>query len=117
MAKNPARQILLSPSGLMRAIEAIFPDFQPAQLDQEIADGEASIHTVWVRFSEDFRATDASEAQLTRLSALLAECVSIRDDLENAASTCFLEHLGQIDHERRLWSALPRQVRDHMKTF
>ncbi len=49
-------------------------------------------------FAEYFGAEGgaASERQLQALGGLINEAVAVDDELENAVSTCMLEHLRQI---------------------
>jgi hypothetical protein len=53
-----------------------------------------------------------SERQLRNLGRLLNEAVAVDDDLENAVSTCFLEHLRQTGSYKSLAPFLSKQAKD-----
>jgi hypothetical protein len=53
-----------------------------------------------------------SAKQLKGLGALLSDAVELDDDLENAVSTCFLEHLRQIGGYRALAPFLSERAKE-----
>ena len=57
-----------------------------------------TLHFVMQRFAQFFGGAQSSfsQRQLAALGALISRAVENDDDLENAVSTCFLEHLRQI---------------------
>jgi hypothetical protein len=81
----------------------IFSDFCEECTADELAkiesDGYAMKHSVMHHFAYYFGCHQMrfSKQQLTKLGTLLSEAVSVDDDLENAVSTCFLEHLRQLE--------------------
>ena len=84
----------------------LFPAFdQGCRLD-ELRDEMvvAPAHFVMRRFAENFPrfAATASLRNLERLAQLINKAVERDDFLENAISTCFLEHLRQIGAYKRL---------------
>jgi hypothetical protein len=85
-----------TPEQLLDALVAIFPRFR-----EEWEDGEApeTFHGVMIRFSTFFVAPEhaGSPETLRRLGGLIDRAVAGGGPLENAVSTCLLEHLGQID--------------------
>jgi hypothetical protein len=53
-----------------------------------------------------------SERQLTSLGQLLDEAVMVDDQLENAVSTCMLEHLRQINGYKALSPYLSKTAKE-----
>ena len=96
----------------------LFPDFARDHTEQDLAesarDGGPSLHSVMLPFTQYFGgARDSfSEMQLRNLGQLLNEAVAVDDDLENAVSTCFLEHLRQIGSYKSLAPFLGKQAKD-----
>jgi hypothetical protein len=91
-----------SPRELWLALTRLFPRFADDCTEDELAErereGTASFHFVLIPFTQylgsDF--STVSEKQLRQLADLVNAGVSVDDDLENAVSTRFLEHLAQI---------------------
>lgn len=83
---------------LYAALEAIFPEFGSEDLLDDLKTSDYGLHTVMHRFTEHFGAegSTASERQLQALGGLINEAVAVDDQLENAVSTCMLEHFRQI---------------------
>jgi len=87
---------------LWTRLVALFPNFADwhtlNDLDQDERDGAPMLHAVMHSFSTWFGGdpTSMTPEQLNGLAMLLNQAVSVDDDLENAVSTCFLEHLRQI---------------------
>jgi hypothetical protein len=106
MAVTHQREELVSPGGLLAALRSLFPTFGDEELLREISTGDASTHTVLMEFSGSFDAASAEPSQLAGLASLLRQCVAVPDCLENAAGTCFLEHLHQTDKRGLLWKLL-----------
>ena len=88
-----------APMTLLALLQEIFPQFGDEEIAQEVEESEVGLHCLMRNFTEYFGSLGgrASEEQLRALAALLDEAVSVDDVLENAVSTCLLEHLGQID--------------------
>ena len=83
---------------------------------EEHADKEEwplTFHRVMSTFTYAFGvARDSLSApQIENVGNLVNDCVAIDDDLENAVSTCFLEHLHQIDSLKALWPYLSPRAR------
>ncbi len=90
-----------SPSQLLDALAAIFPTF-PA--DREPGEVPSTFHEVMrdlAPFLGHHAASSPPDA-LRRLGDLINAAVGVRDDLENATSTCLLEGLGRGDAWRAL---------------
>jgi hypothetical protein len=87
---------------LWTRLTALFPGFTEyhtlAELEESERDDTATLHSVMFPFTQFFggRHTTFTDKQLSTLGTLLNESVAVEDDLENAVSTCFLEHLHQI---------------------
>jgi hypothetical protein len=65
-------------------------------------------------FAEYFGANSKcfSKKQLCRLGEWLSEAVSVSGPLENAVSTCFLEHVHQLKVDRRLAPYLSKSAKE-----
>jgi hypothetical protein len=87
------------------------PAFE-AELEVE-APEEFSHHLVMMRFAQYFGANHASYSakQLRRLGDWLSACVAAGGTLENAVSTCFLEHSRQLKVNRVLAPYLSREAK------
>jgi hypothetical protein len=87
-----------TPQELSASLEAIFPEFGSEDLLQDADTSNYGLHTVMRHFTEYFgtEGSTASERQLRALGGLIDEAVAVDDQLENAVSTCMLEHLRQI---------------------
>jgi hypothetical protein len=96
-----------TPADLLDALVSIFPRF-----GAEWEDGEApeTFHGVKLRFSTFFDASDpsATPVALGRLGGLINRAVAGGGPLENAVSTCLLEHLHRIG----AWQALRPYLSD-----
>lgn len=90
-----------------RLIE-ICPDFEAECSAEELAESEKvggpSLAMVMHDFTYYFGCKQAvlSSTQLTKLGTLISDAVSVDDVLEIAVSTCFLEHIYQIDGYKTL---------------
>lgn len=115
MTVKYSRDDLVTPDGLLAALQNLFPDFGDEGLFADIRSGDASLHGVMLEFSSSFNANAADPSQLAGLATLLNQCVGVPDSLENAVGTCFLEHLHQIDKHRVLWKRLPPDVKAHLR--
>lgn len=94
---------LLSPQELLSALCGIYPDFQQewdfgGENPYLNEDGSFSLHAVYMTFLPFFasKGRTSSQAQLHWVAALLNAAVEAGGESENAASTCFLEHAGQV---------------------
>lgn len=92
------------PCQLLATLQAIFPSFgrEERDLTPELKQAQTAgcgFHYV-TRLFADFLSTspeEFSKRQLRSLGCLLNACVSVDDGLENAVSTCLLEHLRQMN--------------------
>lgn len=91
-----------TPSELRDLLYKIFPVYRTHWEDSDnpfiSEDGTFNFHGVMIDFTEYFaRSLDAlSEKQLRELGGLIDAAVAEDGPLENAVSTCLLEHLHQI---------------------
>jgi hypothetical protein len=97
----------ISPPQLRDALVDIFPGFQQYWEDDEnphLEAGEFNHHGLMLEFVSYFAKGLAgfSEKQLQRLAIVINDSVSKPGPVENAVSTCFLEHLHQIHAEKAL---------------
>lgn len=92
---------LETPADLLAALGAICPGLHG---EWEAGEEPASFHDVMRRFTDVFGSEAARLAprELARVGAVLSEAVQRGGELENAVSTCLLEHLHQI----RAWKAI-----------
>ncbi len=88
------------PMELLASLTSIFPQFGNQDIVEDVAGSPVGIglHCVMHHFTCYFGADlqEFSESQLASLGRLLDEAVMVDDQLENAVSTCLLEHLRQI---------------------
>jgi hypothetical protein len=91
------RALPQSPEQLLEELFAIFPQYR-ARYDGPIHDGTPTFHSVLMAFTPFFGAEGASlsEAQLRSFGAMVSAAVAAGGSLDNAFSTCLLEHLHQI---------------------
>lgn len=96
------------PEQLLASIKAIFPEFGKGLVAQD------SLHSVMQHFAVYFgtNKNDFSERQIRLLGSLIDEAVAAEDVLENAVSTCLLEHLRQIDGYKTLSPYLSKKAKE-----
>ena len=75
---------------------------------------DLTIHRVMSLFAQYFGANGSrfSEKQLRRLGEWLSSSVSVPCELENAVSTCFLEHTRQLKVNRLLAPYLSKVAKE-----
>jgi hypothetical protein len=79
-----------------------FPGFAENWNADELADrereGTATFHSIMFPFTQYFGANHSSfsDRQVRELAGVINQAVDTPDELENAVSTCFLEHLRQL---------------------
>jgi hypothetical protein len=75
---------------------------------------ELTLHRVMSLFAQYFGANGSrfSEKQLRRLGEWLSSAVSVPGELENAVSTCFLEHTRQLKASRLLAPYLSKLAKE-----
>jgi hypothetical protein len=75
---------------------------------------ELTLHSVMIIFAQYFgaNARSFSEKQLRRLGEWLNKAVSVPGALENAVSTCFLEHTRQLKVNRLLAPYLSKLAKE-----
>lgn len=102
--------------GLLAILTAIYPSFQPLAEDDpflEAAGDGLAYHAVMREFAVFFgrEAITSTPDQLQRLTALLVQGCEAGGKLENAISTCLMEHTRQLGVERTLrpWLAQARR--------
>lgn len=91
----------------------VFPSFANEWEEDEEA---FTLHGVILRFTDYFGKAEEpfSEKQISKLAAFINDSVVNNDELENAISTCFLEHLCQIKADRRLLHYLSKLAKKKM---
>src|SRR5258708_4339434 len=93
-----------SPEKALAFLCALFPDFGREWYadDERSVDGDISFHRIMQEFTSYFggNVQSLSEAQLKRFGAWLSNAVLAGGDVENAVSTCFIEHMHQIKVSR-----------------
>jgi len=98
---------------LWALLTEIFPGFSAYCEDEEIQP-ETTLHFVMTEFTSYFSGNrdTFSEFQLKKLAHFINDAVAVDDNLENAVSTCFLEHLRQVRSYKILAPFLSRQAKD-----
>lgn len=111
MRPATARQLW---SELVRLFPDFAEDYTSADLEESERDGRPTLHSVMIPFTQYFGGAQQtlSTRQLKELGALISDAVEMEDDLENAVSTCFLEHLGKINGYRMLAPFLSKRARE-----
>jgi hypothetical protein len=106
------RDLPQSPEELLEELFAIFPQYR-VNYDGPFHDSTPTYHSVLQAFILFFGGQLAlcSEAQLHRFGELVSLAVAQGGSLENAFSTCLLEHLHQIKAERTLRPFLSKIAR------
>ena len=97
---------------LSTLLTEIFPGFS-ADCEVEEIQPETTLHFVIRNFTtyfSDSRDT-FSEFQLKKLAHFINDAVAVDDNLENAVSTCFLEHLHQVRSYKVLAPFLSREAK------
>jgi hypothetical protein len=91
-----------SPEELLNALFKIFPTYR--QCYQSDDDYHPTFHSILIDFTNFFGAQQEtfSEEQLRLFGELANHAVNQEDNLENAFSTCFLEHLRQLKAKSKL---------------
>jgi hypothetical protein len=94
-------------------LSGIFPGFAE-ECSEEKFPGDATLHFVMREFLPHFSGNreDHSKRQVEALAQIINEAVTLDDDLENAVSTCFLEHLHQVGSYKALAPFLSRAAKD-----
>jgi hypothetical protein len=111
------------PQETLRQLCAIFPAFEASWAEEEappedgLVDGvyyEWSHHAVLRNFLAYFAINreSFSPKQLRALGEWIDRAVTADDDLENAVSTCFLEHARQVAIDRILRPYLTTKAKD-----
>jgi hypothetical protein len=114
------------PQETLHQLCEIFPLFgevwheEGAPPEDGLVDGvyyEWTHHHVMRAFLSYFSANHQSfaERQLQQFGSWINSAVSTEDDLENAVSTCFLEHARQVSINRILAPYLSRQAKDKQR--
>jgi hypothetical protein len=101
---------LRTPERLLEALADVLPEFLQ---EWEAGEVPSTFHEVILRFTPFFgcRAKSFSPDELKRVGTLINDAVAEGGVIENAVSTCFLEHLRQID----AWRALKAYLSDRAR--
>ncbi len=110
----PEKEDMMAPDELRHLLEEIFPAFSNEWDDDEQSE---SLHHVMFVFTPFFggHAAQCRPNQLEQLANFINRSVQNDDQLENAISTCFLEHLHQINAERLLQPYLTDTARKKLR--
>ncbi len=109
-------QWLYSPDELLDRLFAIFPVFR-ASYEGSLYDQPLSYDSVLTAFTSDFgvQFRDSTDDQFRAFATLVDEALSAGGELEHAFSTCFLQHLREVDVDRVFWPYLSSAAREHIK--
>lgn len=105
-----------NPQDLLDQLAAIFPELRECWDDDANPwreGDEFTFHRVMLAFCDCIgaRAGSATATQWRKLGGLINVAVEGDDPLENAVSTCLLEHLHQVGVRDQLWPHLARRAR------
>lgn len=106
------------PVELLTLLKEIFPQFGQKDMADEIREADnTALHCIMRHFTSYLGAnrTQFSEQQLAVLGQLLNEAVTVKDRLENAVSTCMLEHLRQVNAHKALYAYLSEEAKKQMR--
>jgi len=103
-----------TPTDLRSLLEKLFPAFNAEWEEGEVCE---SLHQVMFAFTPFFgsHAQEFGASQVRQLAEFINRSVEKDDDLENAVSTCFLEHLHQINSERLMKPYLTNTARRKLR--
>jgi hypothetical protein len=112
-----------SPQETLRQLCAIFPAFEASWAEEDATPEDGLVDGVYYEWSHHavlrnflgYVATDRESftpKQLRALGEWINRAVTDDDDLENAVSTCFLEHARQVHIDRVLGPYLSSKARD-----
>ena len=101
---------------LLSLIFSILPEFEAEwAADNEIQDSvPGTLHSVYMSFLQFVSVTNPTKQQLNKLAILINGAVEAGGDSENAVSTCFLEHAGQVGISPTLRPLLARESRSRL---
>jgi len=102
---------------LLERLQTVFPSFGNAELLVEVETEELGLHGVMHSFAEYFGSNchTATKKQLTALARILDHAVTEGGKLENAVSTCFLEHVHQLRCKHLLTPFVSRTTKQRMR--
>src|SRR2546430_1891321 len=105
-----------SPGQLLESLFAIFPEFR-ASYQGPLYDEPLSYDPVLTAFTSDFgvQFRSSRDDQFRAFATLLREAVAADGELERAFSTCFLQHLREVDIDRVFWPYVSSAAREHIK--
>ena len=98
----------------------IFPDFKKYWDEGEgygYQDGEYNIHSIFLTFGpvSKMLIESASETQIKDFCGFVNKLVAEGDELENAVSTCFLEHASQLGVRKFIRRYLSAEARNELR--
>jgi hypothetical protein len=112
------RDNLVGRDGLHATLQEIFPDLKDFSRES-IADGfgyerweDVTLHAILQNFHWSLSGDATDDFQIKQLARLIEISLSVKDDLENAWMTCFIE----AGISKQLWSHLSREAKVHIKT-
>lgn len=112
-----------SPQDTLRQLCAIFPTFEASWAQEEAPQEDGLVEGVYYEWTQHavlrsflaYFATNRESFTPTQLRAFgkwVNQAVSVDGDLENAVSTCFLEHVRQVGINRVLAPYLSPKAKD-----
>ena len=105
-----------SPDELLQRLFTIFPAFRETY-EGPLYNERLDYDSVLTAFTSDFgvQFRESTAAQLAEFGALLDQAVAAGGELGRAFSTCFLQHIREVDVDRVFWPYLSSAVREHIK--
>jgi len=108
----------------LEEIEGILTNIFPSYADELTVDKKEdedfgyiyTLHSLFRDFLSYFSSNieSFSEKQLKEIGNFINEAVEIDDDLENAISTCFLEHLHQVKANKPIKPYLSKKAKERV---
>ena len=95
----------------------IFPSYvEQLKEDKKEQEWEYSIHSLFLDFIHYFSSNieEFNSKQLKKMANFINEAVEIDDNLENAISTCFLEHLYQVNSLKQIKPMLSKLAKEKL---
>lgn len=105
-------------SDLVNDIVRIFPEFATywAEDNEDDDSRSSSLQVVYMSFVPFLSTVEPTQKQWQHLADLLSDAVASGGDRENAADTCFLEHLHQLKLNRSLRPLLSKEARVYVRS-
>jgi hypothetical protein len=108
--------LVYSPEELLDRLFAIFPDFR-VSYQGPLYEQPLNYDSVLTAFTSDFgvQFRSSTDNQFRDFATLVLNAVAAGGQIEYAFSTCFLQHLREVDINRAFYPYLWSAAREHIK--